>query len=469
MIKHILLENFGPIAKADLDINDMTIICGKNSVGKTYLSYSYYMLSKLLGSKMRDSFALPTKFQESLSTVDFDSNAKYDFKFNVRDVDFALSRISEELSSEETVNYLCRELDITPKDNTSVSVKLEDSVIDGFDKFSYALDFDACASIKFSTEAGSLDVGIEVNVIEDSNGDTEELISDISIIFSVVFFSRFLRVDQYAVTSERTGISLFYSEADDSARKTLSSSLFNSMNMNLLNNKLYKKRSTGFYSEPIEDNISIIRRIKNAKSESHKWTRPYPDNIYSLMSDLRGGSYVTEKNKIYFNPAGTETLVPLNASSGASKSLLLLDYFVNMFEFGTEGTLVIDEPELNLHLDSQKKIAHVLCALVKRGIKVLVTTHSDHFVREVNNLIMLSNSSLNSDVKSSIMEKGGIIEASLLSHEQVSTVVISSESRETIPMPVSEYGIDLDIFNQQIVTSNDISSELFMEIYESKL
>jgi predicted ATPase len=51
--------------------------------------------------------------------------------------------------------------------------------------------------------------------------------------------------------------------------------------------------------------------------------------------------------------------------------------------------IIIDEPELNLHPDNQRKIARWLVRVVNAGFKVMITTHSDYIIREFNNLIML--------------------------------------------------------------------------------
>ena len=57
-----------------------------------------------------------------------------------------------------------------------------------------------------------------------------------------------------------------------------------------------------------------------------------------------------------------------------------------------EGSLMIDEPELNLHPDAQRLMARLIVYLVNNGIKVAVSTHSDYFIKEINSLIMLKNS-----------------------------------------------------------------------------
>ena len=51
-------------------------------------------------------------------------------------------------------------------------------------------------------------------------------------------------------------------------------------------------------------------------------------------------------------------------------------------------TLIIDEPEMNFHPDVQVVLARIFAVLVNKGLKVVVSTHSDYIVREFNNLIM---------------------------------------------------------------------------------
>ena len=52
--------------------------------------------------------------------------------------------------------------------------------------------------------------------------------------------------------------------------------------------------------------------------------------------------------------------------------------------------LIIDEPESHLDTANQIQLARLVARLVNSGVKVLITTHSDYIVREINNLIMLS-------------------------------------------------------------------------------
>ena len=51
---------------------------------------------------------------------------------------------------------------------------------------------------------------------------------------------------------------------------------------------------------------------------------------------------------------------------------------------------MIDEPELNIHPENQRKLARLLAQLVNAGLQVVISTHSDYMVREFNTLIMLN-------------------------------------------------------------------------------
>jgi predicted ATP-dependent endonuclease of OLD family len=52
--------------------------------------------------------------------------------------------------------------------------------------------------------------------------------------------------------------------------------------------------------------------------------------------------------------------------------------------------LIIDEPEINLHPKYQVMIARILAKIVNAGIRLIISTHSDYIIRELNNMIMLS-------------------------------------------------------------------------------
>ncbi len=51
-------------------------------------------------------------------------------------------------------------------------------------------------------------------------------------------------------------------------------------------------------------------------------------------------------------------------------------------------TLIIDEPEMNLHPEGQAKLLEALAMLANLGVNVLLTTHGPYFMARLNNLIV---------------------------------------------------------------------------------
>ena len=51
--------------------------------------------------------------------------------------------------------------------------------------------------------------------------------------------------------------------------------------------------------------------------------------------------------------------------------------------------IFIDEPEVNCHPDVQILMTRVFAKMINAGLRLVISTHSDYIIREINNLIML--------------------------------------------------------------------------------
>ena len=78
----------------------------------------------------------------------------------------------------------------------------------------------------------------------------------------------------------------------------------------------------------------------------------------------------------------------MDESSSAVRSLLDVGFYLRHVVKPGE-LLMVDEPELNLHPENQRRIARLFARLANLGVKVFITTHSDYIIKEVNTLIML--------------------------------------------------------------------------------
>ena len=110
-----------------------------------------------------------------------------------------------------------------------------------------------------------------------------------------------------------------------------------------------------------------------------------------------------------------------------------------------------------VHLDTANQIllARLLTRFVHAGLKVLITTHSDYLIKEINNLIMLSKSF---DNKEEVVQKLGYKEDDLLESDSVRAYVAEGDGLSKCE--VDEFGIDMPVFDETIDKINRVSNEL---------
>ena len=99
---------------------------------------------------------------------------------------------------------------------------------------------------------------------------------------------------------------------------------------------------------------------------------PYPEIVYEQTS--------IEPSLGTFTLDHTSSMV-----SELAPLILFLKYLV-----ADDDLLILEEPESHLHPGAQRQMARGIARLVNAGIRVIITTHSDMFVAQINNLLRLS-------------------------------------------------------------------------------
>lgn len=83
-------------------------------------------------------------------------------------------------------------------------------------------------------------------------------------------------------------------------------------------------------------------------------------------------------------PEGTEQKIRLSRASSMVSELASLVLLMRSV-VGRGDTVIIDEPEAHLHPAAQTEMAKALTRLVRAGVRVIVTTHSDWLLQEIAN------------------------------------------------------------------------------------
>ena len=159
----------------------------------------------------------------------------------------------------------------------------------------------------------------------------------------------------------------------------------------------------------------------------------------------------------------------MDESSSAVRSLLDIGFYL---KHGAQlgDLLIVDEPELNLHPENQRRVARLFAQLVNLGIKVFITTHSDYIIKELNTLIMLNH---DKPYLKRIAEEEGYQSEELIEPEKIkvyiaqkASIKVDGNSRKTqcntlVAAKIDpEFGIDAPSFDTTIDTMNRIQETI---------
>ena len=113
-----------------------------------------------------------------------------------------------------------------------------------------------------------------------------------------------------------------------------------------------------------------------------------------IEEGLMKGSVRVERSEIdypsfVYRPNGWLRDLPLmNSSSMVSELAPIVLYLRHVVRPG--DTLIIEEPEAHLHPTAQVELTRLLAGAVKAGIRVIITTHSEWVLWELANLVRMS-------------------------------------------------------------------------------
>ena len=111
-----------------------------------------------------------------------------------------------------------------------------------------------------------------------------------------------------------------------------------------------------------------------------------------LESELLAGKIIAKPllsgyPEFFYQPHGAKKEIHLNQTSSMVSELApLVLYLRGLVRPG--DTLIIEEPEAHLHPGAQADMAVILARLVRAGVRVIITTHSEWLLEEIGNLTL---------------------------------------------------------------------------------
>jgi hypothetical protein len=218
------------------------------------------------------------------------------------------------------------------------------------------------------------------------------------------------------------------------------------------------------YPLSISDELRVADDLVEIKKKKSKFF----DFAEELERELLLGKVdISNDGEIEFTPKiSPSTKLPIQMTASIIKTLSSLIVYLK-HRANENDLIIIDEPEINLHPENQIILTRIFARLANKGFRLLISTHSDYIVRELNNLLILSRKD-----KPSVMKNAKEFDYKAdeyINQEDLGVYSFkfknSNDSKITIEqVPVTETGFNIDAMDSVIDKQNDISERLYYSV-----
>jgi predicted ATPase len=396
----IKFSNLGSIQETELDLRPLTVIIGPNNSGKTYIAYSTYGLWQrarhTLGIRRDNKSELELKPEEhDRWSLKIDHNL---LDFFIRDIEKTAKHFGEDkyFGVQQFFQDSSRKLFSTTSFEMIISQQeVEDAINQLIQQDAIPLTDEI--SLKLTRKEDVLFFEIQPKNEELSKNQTlhftNRFITNrfISSVAEVLFYNIF------PFPAERNAFINIYKILETKRYRILKQkqreSFINSTSEEKFGLPQPLIAIDIRYPQPVEDFLDFLSEIE--LQETTKINSSNKNEFQKLADEIE--KQLQNKNKTNLKPTnlgGKEIKVIVkrgleidiyNASSSIKQLAPLLLYL--RFRASKGDFLVIDEPEMNLHPESQAKLLEALSILVNLGVRILLTTHSPYIMAHLNNLV----------------------------------------------------------------------------------
>lgn len=421
------LDNVGPIKSAKIELGALTIVCGKNNTGKTYLTNCLYEFYKMVARKCS------VKVQEHISPETVTVRVDLE-RYRLAAVEAIRDKAKAFSESAASLHGGSFQVDVRDGE-LPLDVQVPDAIWGSrIQRWKYEV----------KKNKSILEISRRESVGEEAELDGEDKKKQWYTVLNAIVNAHLFRQDlnggffgdAFSMMSERMGIA-YFKDCIDIALRARSQSSDSSADHSLVAPSTEMQTAFPLFPANVYAMMDMISYFGQRKKMGLVRNRSFLKDCMKDLELLTGGSYDVKDSKILFTPTGSSSLtIDVQDVSSSVRALFALDMYVRYFaEKG--DLLVIDEPEMNLHPEKQRQLARFLARLVNAGIKVFITTHSDYILREFNILTELSG---HRPYLSKIRAEEGYSDDELLRVDKVRAYVSREEDGKYVfdPAKVSE-------------------------------
>lgn len=179
--------------------------------------------------------------------------------------------------------------------------------------------------------------------------------------------------------ASRTGLLLLYREFFlNKADHTISYKIGN-------NQAMEKVQDYGGLTKPVYEFLRFLQGF----SENENIKELFKDELQFFEDNIINGHISADKQKTFlYKSKNDENEVPMYLASSMINEVAPVGMAIT--GGGYYDRFIIDEVESSVHPEKQFELVRFFNRLVSKGIKLIISTHSDTFVSKMNNLYVLS-------------------------------------------------------------------------------
>lgn len=449
----LCIRNLGAVGIGSIDLTKrFNLLCGPNGTGKTYFAFVVYGLFRN---------RLHVKGDDKL--VDELLNNRY----ITWKIDFKSLALYREAMRQALNEHMGDLFGLGDADSKKIFDGFELSYEDSEEKFIQRL---LDESIELTESIDNIDIRIfkEVGTDEVEISIVNDTISSDSIsavrfaLQSILFYNLCLYPIRNVVMFpvERNSIYTFSKEL--SIRKQ---EVVDSIQMMIDKEKKYDKFDILFSSKryplPIKDGLIVAEDLVEKKKNKSEFY-DFAEEIEAEL--LKGRVQISNDGEIQFRPKkAASRVLPIQVTASIIKTMASLVVYLKHIAKKND-LIIIDEPEINLHPENQLVLTRIFARLMNKGFRLLISTHSDYIIREINNLVIMSHSD-SAEVAKLAAEKGYQADEFIREDDiEVLTFGYRTKSAKLVEVKkqqVDQFGFDVESIDTVIEDQTDFSERLY--------
>lgn len=379
----LTIRNFGPIREVEIEMNDLMVIIGPQSGGKSTIVKNIYFFTSLkdyLLEFIYDVLAgpklLPDHTPELMTGV---------FKFKLSEK-FQLFWSKGVVNPDAMITY-------NYGDDRYLSIQAADGKFDVYTP-------DAVTNFLLKIVSDMIDLKVQISG-KDNIPQVVREVDDPSYIRNTFLTAKDAEIAAFFGLDNKP----YYTPAGRGVLSTLSEPLINQIMKNVADQVFSEDK---FIHDPTMMDYPLrvyINRITSMKSQfaksladlvkdherfsGKKIDHSAVDRVIEMIPAILKGRYSYENGseKIYL--PGSDTSVDLRfASAGQQESVWILLQIFQLVLHRLSALMIIEEPEAHLYPETQKELVALLSFFANlNGNRVIITTHSPYLLTAISNLM----------------------------------------------------------------------------------